>query len=134
MRNILIIEDEKALVEEWICAFKNKGYHIKTISTFSEFLVISDVESFELALVDIMLPAHDVPSNFNSEDIEFGRTAGVWIINRLKTKRPSMPIIAITAITDDQIIGDIKKAGAIKTLFKPCSISAILKEINYLIK
>lgn len=131
-KKILIIEDEKALAEEWERGLKYEGYDAQIATNLPEVLNILDRLDFDLVLLDVMLPSLDVSEVINLNSIRHGRTAGVWVARMIKERKPSLPIVAITVVTDPAITGDLRDAGVERVLNKPVSVQDVVKTITLL--
>ena len=133
-KKILIIEDEKPLAEEWKLSFGAEGYSVEIWSKVLEVLNGLEHLEYDLVLLDIMLPTIDaVGSPINLEEIEYGRTAGVWLCKLIKKKKPSLPIVVVSVVRDRNILENIRSAGADLILNKPIAVDEIIESIKLLL-
>ena len=130
-KRILIIEDELPLAEEWALALVASGYETKIVTKISEALSIIDQLEFDLVLLDVMLPTIEPTKGISVINIAHGRVAGVYIAQKIKKKKPSLPIIAVTVVSDKHILEQLKQAGVARILRKS---RASIKDIQAAIK
>ena len=115
---ILLIDDEEHVLAN-LCYYLNyRNYDVSSTSDGLEGLKLieNDQHRFELVITDIVMP----------------KISGISLISIIKTKFPSMPIIAITGW------GEYPEAFAIesqadKVLSKPFELSELDKAINELV-
>jgi DNA-binding response OmpR family regulator len=132
VKKVLIIEDEEGLAEEWEVGFKYEGYDTQIVTNMNEMVVVLDHLDFDLVILDTMLPTINTSEAFQLNQIKYGRTAGVWCAKQIKKRRPDLPIIGVTVVTDEHIIRDLIEAGVNKILNKPCTFQDILETVKLL--
>ncbi|MDY7031359.1 MAG: response regulator [Thermodesulfobacteriota bacterium] len=125
-QKILIIEDEKALAEEWAKGLQYAGYETKIVTTLNEVMNILNQLDFDLVLLDIMLPSYDVSDRIKQNSIKWGRIAGLWIAKQIKEREPSMPIFVVSLVTDQKILDELKQVGVVKVVSKPISVKELI--------
>jgi DNA-binding response OmpR family regulator len=110
MAKILIIEDEPNMVAGLRDNFEFEGYEVVAAYDGVEGLDRALKESPDLVLLDVMMP----------------KMSGLDVCKQLKTKRPSMPIIMLTARGQevDKVVG--LELGADDYVTKPFSIRELL--------
>lgn len=117
MKKILIIEDEKD-IQNIIKAFlENAGYKVETADDGVEGINILQNHNFDLILLDIMIPKID----------------GYTVCEMIR-KDNNIPIIILTALTDEesQLKGFDKLADDYIT--KPFSMPIVLKHIEAILR
>lgn len=114
MANILIVEDEKAINDLIALNLKMVGHTVEQARTGREAIELCAERSFDLALLDILLPDTD---GF-----------------RLYRKLPYMPVIFVTALgeTRDKVKGF--ELGADDYLVKPFEIPELLMRVNAVLR
>jgi len=130
MEKILIIDDEKSIVDLLSVVFKKEGYKVETSLSSSKALELIDREDFDLVLTDIKLP----------------QKSGMEILKYIREEKPDIPVIMITAYgTIKQAVEALKK-GALDYVVKPFDVEELkiivaqglekrrLKEENILLK
>lgn len=118
MTKILIVDDEKDIVETLSFMLKTKGYEILTAYDGEEGLKLAKEERPDLIILDVMMP----------------KINGYKICRLLKydAKYKNIPIVMVTARSQegDKLIGE--ETGADKYITKPFEFSDILEVISEL--
>ncbi len=100
---ILIVDDEAIVresIRDWLT---DAGYQVATAESGEEALEIIEKQDFSLIIVDLRLPGMH----------------GIDVLREVKTKRPEIKSIVITAYPTDLSAAEAKKLGAIDYLVKP---------------
>jgi DNA-binding NtrC family response regulator len=130
MENILIIDDEKSLLDLLSVVLKKEGYRVKTCLAPSKVFDILQNEELDLLICDIKLP----------------KLSGMEILKYVRENRPEVPVIMITAYGSLKQAVEALKAGAIDYILKPFDVDELkiiiaqelekrrLKEENILLK
>ncbi len=130
MEKILIIDDEKSVLDMLNVVFKKEGYRVKKSLSAQKALELIDEEDFDLILSDIRLP----------------QISGMELLRKVKEKKPGIPVIMITAYGTIKQAVEAFKAGAIDYVVKPFDVEELkiivsqglekikLKEENILLK
>jgi two-component system alkaline phosphatase synthesis response regulator PhoP len=110
MTKILIVEDEPNMVAGLRDNFEYEGYEVLTAADGVEGLDRALAASPDLVILDVMMP----------------RMSGLDVCKQLKAKRPSIPIIMLTARGQevDKVVG--LELGADDYVTKPFSIRELL--------
>ena len=125
-KKILIVEDEEGLAEEWQTGFRHEGCDTHIVTSVDEVRAVLDKLDFDLVILDVLLPTMDEPAHFVRQ-IRYGRTAGIWCAKEMKGRRPDLPIIVVTVVTDEKIISKLKNMGVDHVLSKPCTVEDLLR-------
>jgi DNA-binding response OmpR family regulator len=115
---ILIIEDEQKVRKALADGLATEGYQVRAAGTGEEgFFLVSD-ESFDLILLDLMLPRRD----------------GLEILAALRKRRLETPVLILTAkdTIEDRVQG--LDAGADDYLVKPFAFAELLARIRALLR
>ena len=117
MRRILIIEDEKSIQNVIKAFLENEKYDVETADDGLEAINILQNHNYDLILLDLMIPKID----------------GYTVCEMIR-KNSNVPIIILTALTDEesQIKGFDKLADDYIT--KPFSMPVVLKHIEALFR
>jgi DNA-binding response OmpR family regulator len=115
---ILLIEDDKRTAAFIVKGLKQAGYAVEHSSDGVDGLFRAAEEEFDLAIIDIMLPRLD----------------GLTVIDELRKKEITIPIIILSAKSsvDDRIKG-LQKGGD-DYLVKPFAFSELLARIQALLR
>ena len=115
---ILVVEDEEAIRTGLIDVLVYHGYHADPASSGTEGLRLALGGTYELVLLDIMLPGMD----------------GYAVCNAIREVDRSVAIIMLTAKTsDDEIIAGLK-LGADDYVGKPFSVQQLMLRIEAVLR
>jgi DNA-binding response OmpR family regulator len=118
MAKILIVEDEPNMVAGLRDNFEFEGYQVLTAPDGVAGLERALSESPDLVILDVMMP----------------RMSGLDVCKQLKSKRPSIPIIMLTARGQevDKVVG--LELGADDYVTKPFSIRELLARVKAVLR
>ncbi|MGB6339455.1 MAG: sigma-54 dependent transcriptional regulator [Candidatus Aminicenantaceae bacterium] len=109
MVKILIIDDEKSILDLLSVVFKKEGYIVETSLSAKTALELIDKEEFDLILTDIKLP----------------QMSGMKILKYAKEKYPAMPVVMITAYGTIKQAIEALKMGAMDYIVKPFNMEEL---------
>lgn len=115
---ILVVEDDKKIASFISKGLKEAGFAVDVANDGVDGLHLGLTEPYDAAVVDIMLPGLD----------------GISLIERLRTKRITTPVIILSAkrSVDDRVKG--LQSGGDDYMTKPFSFSELLARIHALIR
>jgi two-component system alkaline phosphatase synthesis response regulator PhoP len=115
---ILIVEDEPAMVAGLRDNFEYEGYDVISAGDGVEGLERALAEHPDLVVLDVMMP----------------RMSGLDVCKQLKAKRPSLPIIMLTARGQeiDKVVG--LELGADDYVTKPFSIRELMARVKAVLR
>ncbi len=115
---ILVVEDDKKIASFISKGLKEAGFAVDVANDGVDGLHLGETEPYDAAVVDIMLPGLD----------------GISLIERLRTKRITTPVIILSAkrSVDDRVKG--LQSGGDDYMTKPFSFSELLARIHALIR
>ncbi len=118
MPRILIVEDEPSMVAGLRDNFEYEGYEVITAGNGAEGLGRALNDSPDLVVLDVMMP----------------KMSGLDVCKQLKSKRPSLPVIMLTARGQevDKVVG--LELGADDYVTKPFSIRELLARIKAVLR
>lgn len=118
-KRVLVVEDEESLLKLEIILLTVKGYEVSGVSTGSEALEKLSKESFDLVLLDIMLP-----------DID-----GYEVCRRIKEhpRHSGLPVVMLTAKKSTEDKERATTCGADDYLTKPFKSAMIIEVIERLL-
>jgi DNA-binding response OmpR family regulator len=118
MTKILIVEDEPAMVAGLRDNFEFEGYQVLSAPDGVAGLERALKDSPDLVILDVMMP----------------RMSGLDVCKQLKQKRPSIPIIMLTARGQevDKVVG--LELGADDYVTKPFSIRELLARVKAVLR
>jgi len=115
---ILIVEDEPAMVAGLRDNFEYEGYDVISAADGAEGLDRALADDPDLVVLDVMMP----------------RMSGLDVCKQLKAKRPSLPIIMLTARGQeiDKVVG--LELGADDYVTKPFSIRELMARVKAVLR
>lgn len=118
MTKILIVEDEPNMVAGLRDNFEYEGYEVITAGDGAVGLARALNDSPDLVVLDVMMP----------------RVSGLDVCKQLKAKRPSIPIIMLTARGQevDKVVG--LELGADDYVTKPFSIRELMARVKAVLR
>jgi len=109
MDKILIVDDEKSILDLLSVVFKKEGYTVETALSAKTALELIDKDAFDLLLTDIKLP----------------QMSGMKILEYVKEKHPEMPVVMITAYGTIKQAVEALKMGAMDYVVKPFNMEEL---------
>jgi two-component system alkaline phosphatase synthesis response regulator PhoP len=118
MAKVLIVEDEPNMVAGLRDNFEYEGYQVITAGDGVEGLSRALADSPDIVVLDVMMP----------------RMSGLDVCKQLKAKRPSVPIIMLTARGQevDKVVG--LELGADDYVTKPFSIRELIARVKAVLR
>jgi two-component system response regulator RegX3 len=115
---ILVVEDEPAIRAGLMDVFVFHGYEVEGVADGSGGLAKALSGTFDLVLLDIMLPGMD----------------GFEVCNRIRARDRDQPIIMLTAKSQDEDIIRGLSLGADDYVAKPFSISQLVLRVQAVLR
>ena len=109
MEKLLIIDDEKGILDLLTHVFKKEGYGVSTAMNAKRAIEIIDKENLDLILTDIKLP----------------QKSGLEIMKHVLKTRPDVPVILMTAYGTIKQSVEALKAGAVDYVVKPFDVEEL---------
>jgi len=109
METILIIDDERSLLDLLTVIFKKEGYAVKAAQTAAEGFEVLAKEDVDLVVTDIKMPGAD----------------GMDILRYVRENLPELPVILITAYGSIAQAVEALKAGALDYVVKPFDVEEL---------
>ncbi|MCD6546402.1 MAG: response regulator transcription factor [Thermotogae bacterium] len=117
MPRILVVDDEIPLTEVISAYLINAGYFVDAANDGRSALELFDNREYDLIILDLMLP-----------DIQ-----GEEIIRRIR-QRSNVPVIMLTAKTDEDDVVSGLKLGADDYITKPFSMKVLLARVESVLR
>ena len=111
---VSVVDDNESVRESLPDLLKDHGFAAQAFSSAEEFLASGYVDKTRCLILDVAMPGMSGPE----------------LQSELKRRRHNIPIVFITAQTDDAIRSRVLKQGAVEYLLKPFSDSALLAAIK----
>ncbi len=109
MDTILILDDEKSIVDLLTVVFRKEGYQVKTWPDSTDILGFLKEQEFDLLLSDIRMP----------------RANGMEVLEFMNKNRPEIPVVMITAYGTIKQAVEALKAGAFDYVMKPFDVDEL---------
>ena len=109
MDTILIVDDEKSLLELLSVVFKKEGYQVKTNPGTPKVFELVEQGDYDLLICDIKMPQVD----------------GMDVLKRAKLRNPLAPVIMITAYGSVKQAVDALRIGALDYVMKPFDVEEL---------
>jgi len=116
-KNILIVDDEENLLLLLERILSKQGYQVATARNSYDALALLETRVFQLAILDIKMFPID----------------GVVLLGEIKSRRPSIDVIMITAYPTVDTRDQCMKQGASTYLTKPVDIQELKSTVNNLL-
>jgi DNA-binding response OmpR family regulator len=118
MTTVLLVEDDAAIAGPLSRALQREGYEVDVVGDGAAALERAGVESPDLMVLDLGLPGMD----------------GLEVCRRVRTDQPDLPVLMLTARTDevDFVVG--LDAGADDYVGKPFRLAELLARVRALLR
>jgi two-component system, NtrC family, response regulator PilR len=113
-RKILIVDDERELVEAYVAMLARGGICCLPAFTGEDAMRIFDTQQFDLVLTDLNLPF----------------ASGYEVIRHIHEHSPATPIIVMTGYNAPETSLAAERAGALVCLNKPVTIGVLIEQIT----
>ncbi len=113
-KQILIVDDEPIVrdsIKDWLV---DAGYHVVTVGSAEEAIKLVENNDFGVVIMDIRLP---------------GKT-GISALSEIRSIRPNIRSIIITAYPTNEFMAEANRLGAVDFLIKPISPTDLEKLIH----
>jgi signal transduction histidine kinase len=115
---VLIVDDEKVILDLTAIILKNRGYQIFTALNAREGLATIEAERPELVLLDYMMPDMD----------------GLTALKEIRRRFPETYVIMFTGKGSEEIAVELMKAGASDYILKPFNNQDMVERIESVLK
>jgi len=109
MEKILIIDDEKSILDLLSVVFEKEGYSVETSLSATRAVDLIDKQDFDLIISDIKMP----------------KMSGMELLRYVRENRPDIPIVMITAYGTIKQAVEALKAGAADYVVKPFDVEEL---------
>jgi len=114
--HILVVDDDPSMTKTLVDILHAKGYRAEMANSGPEAL-----EKVRAARPDFVI-----------SDIKMPDVNGVALYRNIKSQHPDVPVVLMTAYSDDLLVREGLEAGAIAALNKPLDIKLLLDFLLYL--
>jgi two-component system response regulator RegA len=113
-RTLLIVDDDEPFRTRLMRAFRDRGFDVAGAGSFDEAMAMAEIETPELALVDLRLPGK----------------SGLELVKSLKELDATTSIVVLTGYGSIATAVDSLKLGATSYLTKPVDADQILAALE----
>lgn len=114
MAVVLVVEDEPNIAEVTAEILEQLNHEVQLAATAGEAVAFVKRQRPDAILLDIILPD--------------GR--GTVVLDQLRTLRPDVPIIMVTANADEDLARETLRRGAVDYVMKPFEIAQLTRVIE----
>lgn len=114
MKKVLVIDDDTFMCDLLVNHLRQNGFEVKGTYTGKNGIKLAQANAFDLVLCDFRLP-----------DID-----GFEVLQKIKAKKPLLPVIIMTAYADIRMAVKSIKSGAFDYVTKPVQPEEIINLIN----
>jgi len=107
---VVVVDDDLAVRRSLARLLASAGYEVAVCSSAEEFLSMPTVPRPACLVTDVRMP---------------GMT-GLDLLEAMRTRRPSLPIILISGDADASVAAHARAAGAVRFLLKPFASEELL--------
>jgi FixJ family two-component response regulator len=111
---VAVVDDDESVRESLPDLLKELGYSVRAFSSAEEFLASDCVGLTKCLILDIVMRGMTGP------DLQL----------ELRVRGKAIPIIFVTAQSDETVRTRLLKQGAVECLFKPFSDTALFEALN----
>jgi FixJ family two-component response regulator len=111
---VSVVDDDESVRESLPDLLRELGFTAQAFSSAEEFLASSYVDKTRCLLLDVAMPGMSGPE----------------LQKELKLRHQEVPLVFITAHTDEAIRSRVLEQGAVDCLLKPFSETALVDAIN----
>lgn len=115
---ILVVDDEKVILQLTSMILKNRGYEVVTAESGPEGLAILETEHFPLVLLDYMMPVMN----------------GMTVLQQIRELYPETYVIMFTGKGSEEVAVELMKAGASDYVLKPFNNQDLLDRIETVLR
>lgn len=117
-KTVLVVEDDREIVDLLELHLKDLGLRVEAAATGPEALLRTQEKEYALILLDIMLPEMD----------------GLEVCRRIRSEDPSVPILILTAKSEelDKVLG--LELGADDYVTKPFGVRELMARVRALLR
>ncbi len=110
MAKILIVDDEPGILDFLRNLFHADGYEVVVALSGEDAVASVKKDTVDLVITDLRMPEMD----------------GMELLRELKTLKPSVPVIMLTAYASDETAIEAKKLGVFTYISKPFNVAGLL--------
>ena len=110
---VLVVDDEQGILSALDTHLSLLGYEVRTCDNAEDAILLIEVEKFHIVLTDINMPGMN----------------GIEFLKKIKSIKPTIQVIMMTAFSSFEKIVDCWEAGASDYILKPFAEFNIVGDI-----
>jgi len=114
MRSALVVDDDRSMVKTLSDVLRFKGWKVSTAFTGIEAVNMVARQDFNVVIMDYKMPGTD----------------GVSAFRAIRTFRPALRVVLMSAYIDYDVAAEAERAGVLRVLSKPVDINTLLSVID----
>jgi len=120
VKRILVVDDDENILSLERTILEQKGFAVTTAAGGAEALKLLDAETFDLVLLDVMMPEVD----------------GFTVCRRIKEdpRTKELPVIFLTAKGGGEALAEGFESGAVMYINKPFTANKLLTIVNTMLE
>jgi DNA-binding NtrC family response regulator len=111
---ILVVDDEQNLVMTLAANLELEGFEVHTAENAARALELFESHAFDLVLSDIRMPGMN----------------GVDLFRKIRTMKPELPVVLMTAFALEGLVQEAVREGAFTVLPKPFDIDNVVAALT----
>ena len=112
--SLLLVDDEKKFLEVYSGLLRKLGCRVSTANTGAAALILLEKQSYDLALVDAIMPGMD----------------GLDLLDQIRVRWPGLPVVMFTGKAKEDVEQEALDRGAVDYLYKPVVIAELKDTIE----
>lgn len=113
MRNVLLVDDDRVVLNLFAEGLRNLGYQVGTASSAAEAIRLIEEQAYDLAVLDVRMPGQ----------------SGLELARRLQSSGQP-PFVFLSAYGDVGVVQEATAAGALGYLVKPVDTAQLIPFIE----
>ena len=105
--NVLVVDDDPTVRGLYTTVLRHAGAAVTSSGVATEALALIDLQTPHVVVTDLRMPGHD----------------GIWLLHELKSRLPSVPVIAVTGHVGSAERDGLLRLGFAEVLAKPLPLS-----------
>ena len=105
--NVLVVEDDPTVRGLYATVLRQAGATVTSSGLATEAVALIDLQTPNVVVTDLRMPGHD----------------GIWLLRELKSRLPSVPVIAVSGYVEPADRDELLGLGFAEVLAKPLPLS-----------
>jgi CheY-like chemotaxis protein len=115
--NILVVDDDPRVRGLYALVLREAGATVTASGEATEAVQLADTYPPDVVVTDLRMPRHD----------------GIWLLQELKRRMPSIPVIVVTGGLDEPDRDHLLSLGFAASLRKPLVLSHLTETIAHVV-